>query len=1204
MSALRHLSKKFGKYFDRRILASIIILSSSVWVLTYAVSDEMIQTQIDYLIWVIDANVAVQNLDENWAKNVFIGLREVYRWVIDVLNERIWDGGGGGSSTDCSIYTDPVERAICETTHDNGGSWTWTTWGNNCNDITLDNNQIWKGCDILDQAYSTSLCPAWYNIPTAGQWSKLIDSFPGQYVNKLSLTKRYYWTSSNSNNTQEKLLLYIKNDAGTDQLINPGLMTNKLTVRCIKDGSATTANGQPNPAYTEIPPAPIPYQKNYRKTCEWVQFEGANRIQNYRWYDTEWKPQDLITKCSQPNRVNGGLICSESANGCCPNGQIAMNGTCITPVDAGGSCYATSGCKDGLTCNSNKVCVGTATGGGTGGTSGAPTVWASVTGIASTTNPGTFTNKAPQGTNIQLQYSSSNVGNMISFQIFRGTGPLDNSNLASGTSYIQYANLPGNTAGTFNIPLQNLAIGMYRVVVTGCNSSNQCSSTPAATFEVIAAGGTGGGTGGWTWTVACTAGNQFNFSSNGKNCIGTMPVGPTVNFQTTVNATQWQGTAVVKCTPTGWTVITPNCTVDKDAGGDTGGGTGGGTGGNPNSDETPNDYQPGTVTPPAGYTDTSCQSSQTWSCPGSTSRSNPPTCYVPTINSEVRESDLTNANALCYPGYGGPRQVLGLSINQNNSTVTWFCGETKSDGSKKSEACAAKLKVNATCGSQAGTPIRREEFSLKNTPNLCSKWVPVKTYKYNGGTQFEPYYDYLIDDKSSWSTLDYNTAYLTYTCGGINGWQDAICETGKVIVDGECGAWVDTLYPTGLDGDINNPNNNKWICKAGKFSWTDQPSPVDGKNYAFKCDGYNGGRTVQCSVGSAPTNLAWACGDINGKGLGIGNLWGRDTLWLTFVHQYVGSNPPSTTGDAMLCNVATFGANITWVLNILDGNGNDGTYNWECNGKNTSGVIDTSTKATCSATKLKLWVCGTLNSGKISGKQVTWTIAWVYTGPGTGDANGNMKLSNYFLLPGTIMQYPSLCANGSPHTIVDDVGTDGTFNWKCAGDSTSSGQKYLFNDYANYNFANCSAEKINPADYTVVAPPPVISQFNSSKNSADSGEQVQLGWVTSNVKMNGCELRGITSKNDITISLTGRPWNSTQTVSLPNDGSTSVLYTLKCYNESLATVERSTVVTINVVWAAPENGECSSPLVKNTCKKGTFVLVNSCTSDEKNYMEV
>jgi hypothetical protein len=64
MSALRHLSKKFGKYFDRRILASIIILSSSVWVLTYAVSDEMIQTQIDYLIWVIDANVAVQNLDE------------------------------------------------------------------------------------------------------------------------------------------------------------------------------------------------------------------------------------------------------------------------------------------------------------------------------------------------------------------------------------------------------------------------------------------------------------------------------------------------------------------------------------------------------------------------------------------------------------------------------------------------------------------------------------------------------------------------------------------------------------------------------------------------------------------------------------------------------------------------------------------------------------------------------------------------------------------------------------------------------------------------------------------------------------------------------------------------------------------------------------------------------------------------------------
>jgi hypothetical protein len=62
-----------------------------------------------------------------------------------------------------------------------------------------------------------------------------------------------------------------------------------------------------------------------------------------------------------------------------------------------------------------------------------------------------------------------------------------------------------------------------------------------------------------------------------------------------------------------------------------------------------------------------------------------------------------------------------MNVNRTNSTVTWFCAETTADGAKRSEACGAKLKVNATCGSQAGAPVRRETFSLKNTPNLCSK---------------------------------------------------------------------------------------------------------------------------------------------------------------------------------------------------------------------------------------------------------------------------------------------------------------------------------------------------------------------------------------------------------------------------------------------------------------------------------------------------
>jgi hypothetical protein len=253
-----------------------------------------------------------------------------------------------------------------------GSSTGGTTYPSGCSraDIVLQNGQTWAGCDIVGTAYDTNICKAGYSIPTGGQWSKLIDTYPNNFIDLIRLTRDssgagyYYWTSTTSPNASEMLLLYV-NTLGKP-LINPGTKTNKINVRCIKDGSSSSENGQPNTAYTVIPKPPIPYNKQYRKVCEGATFEGEMKVQNFRWYDTDNKPQELITKCSQPKRENGGLICSERENGCCPTGKVAINGQCITPADVNTYCYADSGCKDGLQCNNNK-CVPRTSGGGTFG---------------------------------------------------------------------------------------------------------------------------------------------------------------------------------------------------------------------------------------------------------------------------------------------------------------------------------------------------------------------------------------------------------------------------------------------------------------------------------------------------------------------------------------------------------------------------------------------------------------------------------------------------------------------------------------------------------------------------------------------------------------------------------------------------------------------------------------------------------------------
>jgi hypothetical protein len=81
-------------------------------------------------------------------------------------------------------------------------------------------------------------------------------------------------------------------------------------------------------------------------------------------------------------------------------------------------------------------------------------------------------------------------------------------------------------------------LGAYRIVVTGCNSINQCSATPGIVFEVIAPGnngggttwgGTGGGTGGgttgggtWGSTGGGTGGGNWGGTTGGGTGGGTI----------------------------------------------------------------------------------------------------------------------------------------------------------------------------------------------------------------------------------------------------------------------------------------------------------------------------------------------------------------------------------------------------------------------------------------------------------------------------------------------------------------------------------------------------------------------------------------------------------------------------------------------------------------------------------------------------------
>jgi hypothetical protein len=209
-------------------------------------------------------------------------------------------------------------------------------------------------------------------------------------------------------------------------------------------------------------------------------------------------------------------------------------------------------------------------------------------------------------------------------------------------------------------------------------------------------------------------------------------------------------------------------------GGTSGGGTSGGgeswTGPGTPAGNTPDEYSPSLGGAPSGYQDISCangSSNPNWTCAvssGNQSKNNPYSCgWFGNINDAWYESDIDQSK-LCRNG-----TKMQMNINRATNIITWYCAN---ESTKESVRCAGKIKVDGACGTAAGKPApydyndRIKIFTATN-PALCSKGGYIKTYKYNGGTQFEPYYDYLIESDKSLPETDPmypSTFSYIYTC--------------------------------------------------------------------------------------------------------------------------------------------------------------------------------------------------------------------------------------------------------------------------------------------------------------------------------------------------------------------------------------------------------------------------------------------------------
>lgn len=132
-----------------------------------------------------------------------------------------------------------------------------------------------------------------------------------------------------------------------------------------------------------------------------------------------------------------------------------------------------------------------------------------------------------------------------------------------------------------------------------------------------------------------------------------------------------------------------------------------------------------------------------WNC-NSASKLNPRACLKDGNNTALENSDgiqwgnggSTTESQKVYIQAWKNSDATNLTFNDSTGVATW------GSASLPSAKCKIKYAIAASCGPNAGKNVRENSPS---SPDNCAVGTFKKTYQYNGGTQFEPYYDFVYN---------------------------------------------------------------------------------------------------------------------------------------------------------------------------------------------------------------------------------------------------------------------------------------------------------------------------------------------------------------------------------------------------------------------------------------------------------------------------
>lgn len=293
---------------------------------------------------------------------------------------------------------------------------------------------------------------------------------------------------------------------------------------------------------------------------------------------------------------------------------------------------------------------------------------------------------------------------------------------------------------------------------------------------------------------------------------------------------------------------------------------------------------------------------------------------------------------------------------------------------------------DAVCGTLAGQGIMRDTLNA-NTPNTCAVGKFIKTYQYNWGTQFEPYYDSLLENVGSMPTPLMSANYK-YTCEWINGGKNAICQTGKIQENAVCG--------------------NSLNCASGVLKLTDEQDQYDSRKYKdgelnWECTWYSNGAM------NAPT----AC-----KAEAFGQnpvCWSRFfqsssaiTSLGSITYQAGANEMHYEFNPDVVCDLPNWlTTRKADFVTPIDLDWTDGRFDWKCSGVDRFGKPSGET-VTCWVTRIFPGECGTNNGTSLSKLDSDSAFYQSWGGP-------------------ILLKY---CKVGYPN-YTDFAGADGSFNWTC-----------------------------------------------------------------------------------------------------------------------------------------------------------------------------